>query len=283
MAVHIVIGKGKDITGNIYGDYKATKVIGKDSSGHNVWSCSCTECSHIINGTVYDLVHKRISTECPNCKKKRENRVKLTEIKINTESDNNVIKRTNLTEKFIQERIIPRKDSEYVTSASTSMNIINARFFFNIVLCLPGDLKLKNHSTANYINSLINFKSEIINEMGYNLFSPHIDKAIKVGNIISIFPVKSMNITPSTDDLYHCLEKVAEICFYNDIKYVAFPPICRDDNREEVNGFEWVDVKSLIRKAFCKVYQQENDEIILQDNFDDSNVKKIFIVYYEDN
>lgn len=56
--------KGKDITGQFFGDFQAIRPAYTDNSGHRFWKCQCPNCGKIKFGTVYSLEHGRMNLKC---------------------------------------------------------------------------------------------------------------------------------------------------------------------------------------------------------------------------
>ena len=295
------IGKGKNICGDSFGDFVAKDVAGKDKSGHNIWRCVCPDCNTEITGTVYDLKHKRVDTECKKCKDKRQNRVKLTPINVDINKDNdNSIKidtgsiDTNSAPDVIfdtipdslvitKEDIVNKINKEIkdikitpVTYGTIDEDILNAPFYQCVVHCIPGDLSIKPGSMADKINKLTNFKEKILEEIGYNQFSPELDKVLKIDNVYTMFPVSNRYKKPSYDNIETCIKYLAEDCIDNQVKYIAFPKICCGKF-----GLKWDRLKPSIIKIFDEIYKKEV-EFLRADNFiADADNMKIHIVFYE--
>lgn len=299
------IGKGKNICGDSFGDFIAKDVAGKDKSGHNIWRCVCPDCNTEITGTVYDLKHKRVDTECKKCKDKRQNRVKLTPINagINKDNDNSIkidtgsIDTTSTTSDTVSYTLTSNADSTYtstddvvnkitkeienikmtpVTYGTIDEDILNAPFYQCVVHCIPGDLSIKPGSMADKINKLTNFKEKILEEIGYNQFSPELDKVLKIDNVYTMFPVSNRYKKPSYDNIETCIKYLAEDCIDNQVKYIAFPQICCGKF-----GLKWDRLKPSIIKIFDEIYKKEV-EFLRADNFiADADNMKIHIVFYE--
>lgn len=295
------IGKGKNICGDSFGDFVAKDIVGKDKSGHNIWRCVCPDCNTEITGTVYDLKHKRVDTECKKCKDKRQNRVKLTPINVDINKDNDnsikidtgsidtnsapdvifgtipdslVITKEDIANKINKEikdiKITP------VTYGTIDEDILNAPFYQCVVHCIPGDLSIKPGSMADKINKLTNFKEKILEEIGYNQFSPELDKVLKIDNVYTMFPVSNRYKKPSYDNIETCIKYLAEDCIDNQVKYIAFPKICCGKF-----GLKWDRLKPSIIKIFDEIYKKEV-EFLRADNFiADADNMKIHIVFYE--
>lgn len=299
------IGKGKNICGDSFGDFVAMDVAGKDKSGHNIWRCICPDCNTEITGTVYDLKHKRVDTECKKCKEKRQNRIKLTPINTDTNkndtngNDNSVkidtgsidtnstsdaifdtipdfpiITKEDITDKITKE--IENIKTTPVTYSTINEDILNAPFYQCVVHCIPGDLSIKPGSMADKINKLTNFKEQILEEIGYNQFSPELDKVLKINNVYTMFPVSNRYKKPSYDNIETCIKYLAEDCIDNQVKYIAIPQICCGKF-----GLKWDRLKPAIIKIFDEIYKREV-EYLRADNFiADADNMKIHITFYE--
>lgn len=299
------IGKGKNICGDLFGDFVAMDVVGKDKSGHNIWRCICPDCNTEITGTVYDLKHKRVDTECKKCKGKRQNRIKLTPINTDTNkndtngNDNSVkidtgsidtnstsdaifdtipdfpiITKEDITDKITKE--IENIKTTPVTYSTINEDILNAPFYQCVVHCIPGDLSIKPGSMADKINKLTNFKEQILEEIGYNQFSPELDKVLKINNVYTMFPVSNRYKKPSYDNIETCIKYLAEDCIDNQVKYIAIPQICCGKF-----GLKWDRLKPAIIKIFDEIYKREV-EYLRADNFiADADNMKIHITFYE--
>lgn len=304
------IGKGKNICGDSFGDFVAKDVAGKDKSGHNIWRCICPDCNTEITGTVYDLKHKRVDTECKKCKEKRQNQIKLIpidkntitnlhkgkdfSIKIDTDSiDTNsapdVIFDTIPDSPIITKEVITKEDvvnkinkeiedikTTPVTYSTIDEDILNAPFYQCVVHCIPGDLSIKPGSMADKINKLTGFKKEILEELGYNQFSPDLDKVLKTNNVYTLFPVSNRYKKPSYDNIETCIKYLAEDCIANQVKYIAIPQICCGKF-----GLKWDKLKPSIIKIFDEIYKREVEYLRTDDFIADADNTKIHIVFYE--
>lgn len=252
----------KDITDIGFGDFMARKIVGKDSSGHNLWLCECIYCGKTITGTVYDLAHGRIKTKCTNCKDTRGKIIPALESPTantkpnedfiapltndgNNNNNNNNNDNGNASQLDVNEyKVDVAVEENRVMMVEKQTELTEMPVYFSIAHCIPNNLAFIGE-TAKRIDSLWDMKNKIINQYDSESFS--VGEVVPVENVFNLiltYPYHKANM----EAMDTCLINLAKYCKNYGIKYLAMPKIgCGK------NGLDWDVVSKKIEDSFNRV------------------------------
>ena len=252
----------KDITDIGFGDFMARKIVGKDSSGHNLWLCECIHCGKTITGTVYDLAHGRIKTKCTNCQNTRgkiipalksptantkpnEDFIAPLMNDSNNNNNNNNNDNGNTSQPDVNEyKVNVTVEENRVLMVEKQTELTEMPVYFSIAHCIPNNLAFIGE-TAKKIDSLWDMKNKIVNQYDSESFS--VGEVIPVENVFNLiltYPYHKANM----EAMDTCLINLAKYCKNYGIKYLAMPKIgCGK------NGLDWDVVSKKIEDSFNRV------------------------------
>ena len=279
------------LEGEIFGDFVAIEIAGKDKSRHNIWKCTCLNCGNTIYATAYDLMHKRKNTVCNKCRGKKEEELKSSQIStkdyesvgyLKTVDENESLDKADAiamtsttwysdgyivttcsdftndtTTTKVTNTAIGKEDPEfvavgdYINYREVKKDLLDYPVYYKIAHCIPADLTFYG-DTANRINTLFNL-SYIFKDNGYEDIC-EAGEVIFEGNVFTLLPNRA-KFTPVEDkDLEYCLNDLAFLCVRERIKYLAMPRICCGRNKKD-----WDTVKTMILDAFNNAYTKASE------------------------
>lgn len=226
------------LTGKVFGDYKAIKEDGYDSSGHVMWIVKCTKCEKEKRVRRSDLLSGR-QTICKACLRKS----KLTSI----------IKKLNPTSADNEKQEIITKDFDVESVKNihnVNENLLNVPIYYSIAYPINRDLQYVHVDET--FNKYFNIDSQL--EEYKNIEWNYTD-------IIDCNPILFF-VSEGFEDLTilkNSFITLKEYCINKKIHYLAIP--------QSVDGQKQEVIKKLIYNAFqntdinvCLMYGFDSDD-----------------------
>lgn len=252
----------KDITGNIYGDFKVNKIAWRNNSRHIVWECICKNCGNKIYATSYDLKNSRKNTTC-TCKAKEKLRNKINSvtpikdedfiepISVSKGQEKEVFTislKPIVTEKNNEENVKDFSDKVYCSKnlklIYEKKNLLTVPVYYSIAHCIPADLSFYG-VVAQKINQYYNMERKLKKEYS----DCDIGDALWMDNVFNLILTKKSKEKATLNIMEKCIENLADFCYTYDVNYLAIPRLGSGKF-----GLNWEEVEKIIINKFEQIY-----------------------------
>ena len=239
-----------DITGRVYGDFKARKLHGFDSAGNPLWQLDSLNNEEKIYATVWDLENNKVDTESTYSKNVSKYKDMVTLYMKNKESEDYVEFGKGYVDSFDNKETKEDNHSSYlsvVQHQEVKGDLLSAPSYYFIAHCIPADLTFWGE-TAKRINSFKHMRTRIEKEDLW--YEANVGDCIVIDNFFNLIATPQKYCRPSLEDLRICVNIMSEYCIENNIQYLAMPHIGCGHNK-----LNWDEVKDMIIETFDQLWE----------------------------